>query len=169
MSRCAGMALYETENKRDHEFSVELLASLIYTNAKILSMIGDSDAQLTNSEYYYGIDNDQIEGLKWLKKSAENGNPKGQFELCKNYICGYGGVPKAQIIDLSWCIKSANQGYVIAQAFLGEKYKISGNHEEASRWLNAAKSGISQGAKFGMKDGAMELGILEAQMWEKCN
>ncbi|WP_172920060.1 tetratricopeptide repeat protein, partial [Capnocytophaga canis] len=54
------------------------------------------------------------EAVKWYRKSAEQGNALGQYNLGVMYDYGY-GVPKDEAEAVKWYQKSARQGNEDAQ------------------------------------------------------
>jgi TPR repeat protein len=85
-----------------------------------------------------------------LKKKAEQGDSKAQFEIGEMYFKGYGEKSdkiKENVEEaLKWYMKSAEQGYIDAQIKLGDMYHygegIDGDDEEAFKWyMKAAEQG----------------------------
>ncbi|HEX5360342.1 MAG TPA: hypothetical protein VFW49_04530 [Fluviicoccus sp.] len=74
--------------------------------------------------YFKGINNvpkDHVEALKWFHKSAQLGDPSGQFNLGMMYANGY-GIGKNQTEAARWFKLSADQGKANAQLNLGLMY-----------------------------------------------
>ncbi|HEX5277231.1 MAG TPA: hypothetical protein VFW42_06145 [Fluviicoccus sp.] len=74
--------------------------------------------------YFKGINNvpkDHVEALKWFHKSAQLGDPSGQFNLGMMYANGY-GISKNQTEAARWFKLSADQGKANAQLNLGLMY-----------------------------------------------
>jgi TPR repeat protein len=61
--------------------------------------------------YYYGdgVPKDYKESVKWLRKSAEQGDAGAQFSLAGMYYKGQ-GVSKNYKEATKWCKKAAEQG-----------------------------------------------------------
>ncbi|RZU47372.1 Sel1 repeat-containing protein [Fluviicoccus keumensis] len=91
--------------------------------------------------YFKGINNvpqDYTEALKWFHKSAQLGDPSGQFNLGMMYANGY-GIGKNQAEAARWFKLSADQGKANAQLNLGMMYLagrgVAQNTEEGMRLL----------------------------------
>jgi TPR repeat protein len=93
---------------------------------------------LYQSEYY-----DQA--ADYSRKSAEQGNPVGQFDLGRMYAEGK-GVKKDLGKSREWIVKSAEQGYASAINVMAEAYMHAGlgltakdaNSEQTLHWLKLA-------------------------------
>lgn len=95
---------------------------------------------------------DYVSALKWLRKSAEQGNAKAQYNLAAMMMHGV-GVPKdeAEASKLIW--ESARQGYANAQAVLGKAYLdgklgLLKDQAEAVKWLKSASQNGCAGAQL---------------------
>ena len=80
---------------------------------------GDAEAQFALSTYYYvgdrftnGATQDYKEAVKWLTKSAEQGNAYAQMMLGACYMEG-NGITKNEKEAVKWFTKSAEQGNVL--------------------------------------------------------
>ena len=82
---------------------------------------GDANAQfiLGNCyEYGEGVAKDEVEAVKWYRKSAEQGDAMAQVSLGFCYDSGT-GVAKDEVEAVKWYRLAAEQGDVIAQLSLG--------------------------------------------------
>src|SRR5216683_2602785 len=91
---------------------------------------------------------DEAEGVKWLRKSADQGNAAGEFWLGATYDSG-AGVAKDTAEALRWYRKAGDQGYAAAQYNLGQAYNLGNGVEkdraEAARWWQkAAEQGLAK-------------------------
>jgi TPR repeat protein len=95
----------------------------------------DEDPYDTGEKYY--AEKNYGEAVKWYRKSAEQGNPKGQHDLGWMYKNGY-GVEQNYTEAVKWYRKSAEQGHASAQNGLGYMYQygygITRDYEEALKW-----------------------------------
>jgi hypothetical protein len=95
-----------------------------------------------------GVPKDETEGVKWLRKSADQGNAAGEFWLGASYYSGT-GVTKDTGEALRWYRKAGDQGYAAAQYNLGQAYNLGNGVEkdtaEAARWWQkAAEQGLAK-------------------------
>jgi TPR repeat protein len=67
------------------------------------------------------VPQDLAEALRWYRKAAEQGNPKGQNALGLLYERG-DGVSQDLTLALFWFRKAVDQGYAKAQYNLGNMY-----------------------------------------------
>ena len=84
---------------------------------------GDASAQqFLGMLYSHGskkhlLKQDGVEGAKWIRKAAEQGDADAQCDLAGAYRVGR-GVPKDYVEALSWYRKAAEQGDSRAQEYL---------------------------------------------------
>ena len=108
---------------------------------------GDPNAQRELGDWYVSS-GDRVEGVRWYRKAAEQGNADAQFTLGLSYNSGL-GVPQNYTEFVRWYRKAAKQGYVKAQFNLGVSYAngegVPQSYAEAYVWLSlaAAKEGTS--------------------------
>jgi uncharacterized protein len=99
-------------------------------NAKVLlgkANAGDAAAQAEVGDMFAigrGVDRDNHEAVKWFTKSAEQGNPKGEYYLGAMYELGRGGLTKDAPAAIKWYEAAAKQGYVDAQFDLARIYDM---------------------------------------------
>lgn len=108
-------------------------------SAEEMNKIGDGNYE----KGYYS------EAVKWYRKSAEQGNASGQYNLGCMYEFGY-GVSQDYSEAVKWYLKSAEQGNATAQIHLGRTYDwgigVSKDYSEAVKWYRKA---AEQGNKLG--------------------
>ena len=115
-------------------------------------------------DYYMGqngVAQNWETAVKYLKKSAEQGNSDAQFLLGFCYYQGH-GVNKDYFAAVSWFQKSAEQGHAGAQALLGTCY-LEG--KGVGQDLYAAANYIRKSASQGYADAQLLLG----RMYENGN
>ena len=81
---------------------------------------GDAEAQWELGMHYiegYGVPHNEVEGVKWLRRSAGQGNSMGQFTLGLAYFNGT-GVRKNRTEAINWFRRAAEQGLEDAIEFL---------------------------------------------------
>ncbi|MGA9826014.1 MAG: tetratricopeptide repeat protein [Methylocystis sp.] len=120
-----------------------------YTTAiRLLLPLGEksgADAMLLLSHMYgsgKGVKEDANESWKWLKLSAENGNPSAQLSVGWAYQSGGISGPKNVIEAAKWLQLAADQGEPYAQEALGKLYYdgngVPKDYVIAYKWLNLA-------------------------------
>ena len=121
--------------------------------------------------YGNGVAKDETEAVKWLRKSAEQNNPGGEFWLGAAYSAGL-GVAKDEAEAVRWYTKAAEQGFVPAQYNVGQAYYLGNgvakNTADAARWWQkAAEQGFAK-AQYNLGyhsgDGAKKDDV-EAYFW----
>lgn len=78
---------------------------------------------------------------QWLAR-AEAGDPEAQFRVALNFQMGF-RAEKNPEESLKWALRSAEQGFLAALIFLGQKFALGiggadKNFEEAFKWLSKA-------------------------------
>ena len=100
-------------------------------------------------EYGQGVEKDYTKAVEWYTKSAEQGDPVGQWRL--GYCYAYGqGVEKDYTKAVEWYTKSAEQGNSIGQWRLGNCYilghGVEKDYTKAVEWYTkSAEQGNSYG------------------------
>ena len=124
----------------------------IRKNAKdnILELANEEDvfAQASAAWGYregYGTAVDHVEAVKWVRKAAEQGFARAQYDLGLMYEFGT-GVERSNEKAAEWYLKAAEQGYARAQFWLGEMYYygtgVEQSYEKAAGWyLKVAERG----------------------------
>jgi len=88
-----------------------------------------------------GFSSGQSDDLATLRRKAEAGDPKAQFELASAYSQGT-GVAKDTAQGIEWLKKSALKGYPSAQVVLGYMYhkgiEMEKDPSEAAKWYKKA-------------------------------
>ena len=87
------------------------------------------------------VSKDEVEGVKWCRKAAEQDYAEAQYTLGGCYFDGK-GVAKDEAEAVKWYRKAAEQNYVEAQLCLGWCYKqgqgVAKDLVEAYRWTSLA-------------------------------
>ena len=133
---------------------------------KILELANEEDvfAQASAAWGYregYGTAVDHVEAVKWVRKAAEQGFARAQYDLGLMYQFGR-GVERSYEKAVEWYLKAAEQGYADAQWNLGVMYENEQSYEKAAGWyLKAAEQGdaIAQyhlGGMYELGDGVEE-------------
>eukprot|EP01051_Picozoa_sp_SAG22_P003164 SAG22_NODE_151_length_17414_cov_7.812128_11_plen_581_part_00 len=94
-----------------------------------------------------GVEKDEVEGVKWYRKAAEQGHSLAQNNLGVCYRKGR-GVEQDKAEAVKWYRKAAEQGHSTAQTDLGTCYfngtGVEKDYAEAVKWLRkAAEQGES--------------------------
>lgn len=110
------------------------------------AILGLREAQ-TELAYSYTLDDETglpekfEEGLYWMQKAAQPGNPKAYFGLARIYDVGL-GVPSDPEKAFGYYRAAAEMGYVDAQALVGHAYRVARgvpvDLERSFRWFYAA-------------------------------
>lgn len=112
---------------------------------------GDVFAQASAAWGYregYGTAVDHVEAVKWVRKAAEQGFARAQYDLGDMYYYGR-GVEQSYEKAAEWYQKAAEQGLARAQYKLGDMYDIGigveKSYEKAAEWfLKAAEQGFAR-------------------------
>jgi len=106
-----------------------------------------------------GVQQDDREAVKWLRKAAEQGNANGQYSLGYMYEQGR-GVERDDGAAVKWYRKAAEQGNAVGQSNLGMMYAdgrgIAQSDNEAVIWYSKA-------AWQGNASGQFNLGFMYAK------
>ena len=95
----------------------------------------------------YGTAVDHVEAVKWVRKAAEQGFARAQYDLGLMYEFGT-GVERSNEKAAEWYLKAAEQGYADAQYNLGDMYRdgrgVEESFEKAAEWVQkAADQGLA--------------------------
>ena len=95
----------------------------------------------------YGTAVDHVEAVKWVRKAAEQGFARAQYDLGLMYEFGH-GVERSYEKAVEWYLKAAEQGAASAQGLLGEMYYYGRGVEQsdvkAAEWvLKVAEQGLA--------------------------
>ena len=120
-----------------------------FKSLKALAEKGDARAQYTLGRKYdlaQEVPEDDVEAVKWYRKSAEQGYAKAQRNLGLMYYAGE-GVPQDDNEAMNWFRKSAEQGDADGQHSLGVMYSfgrgVPKDDKEAVKWYRkAAEQGV---------------------------
>ena len=88
-----------------------------------------------------GVAKDEVEGVKWYRKAAEQDQAFAQGNLGACYANGV-GVAKDEAEAVKWYRKAAERNYLLAQSYLGTCYAngigVAKDEVEAVRWFRRA-------------------------------
>ena len=103
----------------------------------------------------YGTAVDHVEAVKWVRKAAEQGFARAQYDLGLMYEFGT-GVERSNEKAAEWYLKAAEQGYARAQFWLGYMYEygtgVEQSYEKAAEWVQkAAEQGYAD-AQYNLGD-----------------
>ncbi|MFG6139168.1 tetratricopeptide repeat protein [Halomonas sp. B23F22_10] len=113
---------------------------------------GDTDAMLALYHIYRLMD-DSGEGVEWLEKAAEAGNPEAQTRLGMNIRGGQGWYfLESRRLEAAeeWFRKAAEQGYVPAMSDLAGVLEKQEKPEQAWEWTVKASEHGDVGERFGI-------------------
>ncbi|MCF6241196.1 MAG: sel1 repeat family protein [Bacteroidales bacterium] len=127
--------------------SFNLFAQNIFEETLALATNGNSEAQYSLAMQYYdgnGVEQNKLEAVKWLIKSAQKGFLKAQIKLAGMY---YGGdsIPQNYSKAFYWYHKAALKDDPIGIYMTGVSYNygngVKRNYKKAYKWLYKAVSG----------------------------
>ena len=131
-----------------------------HTKDNILELANEEDvfAQASAAWGYregYGTAVDHVEAVKWVRKAAEQGFARAQYDLGLMYEFGT-GVERSNEKAAEWYLKAAEQGYADAQYNLGYMYEygtgVEQSYEKAAEWVQkAAEQGYAD-AQYNLGD-----------------
>ena len=105
---------------------------------------GSASAQRTVGVFYalgLGVEQDFLEGLRWLRLAAQQGHPGAEYWLGNMYRRG-NGVPQNAVKAVEWYSLAARKGYDWAQYRLGRSYRygegIQQDFKQAVHWFRRA-------------------------------
>jgi TPR repeat protein len=116
---------------------------------------------------------DYVEAVKWLRKSAEQGNADAQASLGAIYLFGK-GVEQDYVEAVKWLRKSAEQGNADAQYNLGMAYDLGKGVEqdyvEAVKWYRRSAEQGDADAQYNLGEiylfgKGVEQDYVEAVKW----
>lgn len=117
---------------------------------RILELAKQGNAKIQNKlGYLYeignGLEQNDVEAVKWYKVAAEQGYAKAQYNLAKQYALGR-GVEQNDQEAMKWYLAAAQQGLANAMTNLGAMYAtgrgVKKNEAKAVEWYQkAAKEG----------------------------
>ncbi|PKY49241.1 HCP-like protein [Rhizophagus irregularis] len=142
----------------DHLESERIDSFLNVDLIKQKALMDDVEAQCVLGLMYLdgeGVKKDVQEALKWLVKSAENGNLDAQLLVGQLYIDGTGigiNIEKENVTAFDWFCMAAEQGDVNAQLLVGhmlyEGKSVTKNINEAFKWFEKAAKNNHVKAQF---------------------
>ena len=121
---------------------------------EIMARLGNAEAQYDLGACYYdgfGVERDKTEGVKWIRKAAEQENACAQRVLGVLYLEG-DVVEQDYVEGVKWIRKAAEQGDAVAQYSLSACYYcgmgVEKDYEEAAKWCRkAAEQGFEDAKK----------------------
>lgn len=130
---------------------IALIASLVLAAVSVGLFehfyISSEEQYQMGKKYFEQQDYD--EAIKWIRKAAERGNPKGLTGLGVMYEYGQ-GVPQDYAEAVKWYRKAAEQGDANGQNSLGDMYYnghgVKKSYTEAIKWFRKA---AEQGDAYG--------------------
>lgn len=132
------------EAKKQVEKAEAELASAEFRRTLRLAKAGIVESEFTAGHLLIngeGVDKDEKEGLKWVRKSAEGGYAHAQNYMGILYRRGL-IVNQNYSTALEWYSKAASQGYVIGEYNLGFMHEngfgVKQDYAEARRWYQRA-------------------------------
>ena len=103
----------------------------------------------------YGTAVDHVEAVKWVRKAAEQGFARAQYDLGLMYEFGT-GVERSNEKAAEWYLKAAEQGYADAQYNLGYMYEygtgVEQSYEKAAEWVQKAADQGYADAQYNLGD-----------------
>lgn len=136
------------------------------------AMLGDASSQTSLGAAYlygWGVDKNEVEAVKWLRKAAEQGQPLAQFDMGSVYQTGLGGVTKDAAQAFQWYRKSAELGNVFAQGNLASCYYtgfgVAKDDVQAYVWNEIADAKDTSGKTTQMRS-VVEKSLSSAQIAE---
>ena len=103
----------------------------------------------------YGTAVDHVEAVKWVRKAAEQGFARAQYDLGFMYEFGR-GVERSYEKAREWYLKAAEQGYADAQYNLGDRYEygtgVEQSYEKAAEWVQKAAEQGDAYAQYNLGD-----------------
>lgn len=99
------------------------------------------------------LENLTASDFKEMASKAQSGEPQAEYLLSLSYSC-CGPTPRDGDVAQHWMLKAAEQGYVPAQAGMGEMYLVNHirgpvpNYADADRWLRLAATQGDAEAQF---------------------
>ena len=122
---------------------------------------GDLDAQYSLGKRYIDrarTSQEVAEGVRLVRKAAEQGNPKAQTGLGILYLKG-SGVPRDYAAGLKWLHAAATRNFAVAQNELGVMYATG---RGMPRDLDAGILWCSKAAEQGSRIARKNLGLIQA-------
>jgi TPR repeat protein len=90
------------------------------------------------------------QAVEWLRKAADQGCARAQFELAQQYACGNGEPRSTAETPVALFTRSAKAGWMDARLALGERYRVGlgveANRAHAFFWYNLAATQESRAA-----------------------
>lgn len=130
-----------------------------------LAKQGDMHAQFfLHAMYMYGlgVPTDKPKAVRWLRKSAQEGDLAAQAILGMLYMAGQDGLSKDDAKAVPLLSKAAEGSMVMAQAMLGSLYlRGHGVHQDVTKGLALSRHAANQGSALAqvMLGGAYAAGL----------
>jgi TPR repeat protein len=117
-----------------------------------------------------GVPQDYVKSVEWLRKSADQGFVKAEYNLGCTYESGQ-GVSQNHAEAAKWFRKAAEHGYASAQKNLGAMYGkgqgVPQNSIEAYVWSSIAAISGDEGALNNRELAARELSTEDLEIAQK--
>jgi TPR repeat protein len=122
--------------------------------------LGFARSQFVLSQNYFNAKK-LIDGMKWLKLSANHGDHEAQFALYEAFEKGLWGVNKNRGTALEWLNRLAINGHAEAMSILGRRYELG---DGVSEDLQKAHDLYLTSAKLGNVSGALRLSFIHIRL-----
>ena len=122
--------------------------------------LGFARSQFVLSQNYFNAKK-LIDGMKWLKLSANHGDHEAQFALYEAFEKGLWGVNKNRGTALEWLNRLAINGHAEAMSILGRRYELG---DGVSEDLQKAHDLYLTSAKLGSVTGTLRLSFIHTIM-----
>lgn len=118
---------------------------------------GDLYAQKFLGDVYskgtYGAERNLQEACKWYLAAAKQGDAEAQYELAVRLNYMKDNITQEEFNEsMNWMIKSADNGFPVAQAIIGQFYKVAGKENLAFDYFYRAAKGNSPKGTLGLAD-----------------
>jgi TPR repeat protein len=148
----AALLMCQGERARAQSSDQDLAKQKVIANLKEMAAAGDVKSQVQIGLAYLtgdGVTKNDAEGVKWLRKAADQDNPVAERYLAEMYFKGR-GVPADTAEAAKWLRMAAEQGDAQSQHNLAVLYSqglgVPRNKKEAATWMRkSAEQGLAAG------------------------
>jgi TPR repeat protein len=152
ISLAAALLLCPGERAQAQSSDQDLAKQKVIATLKEMAAAGDMKSQVQIGLAYLtgdGVAKDDAEGVKWLRKAADQDNPVAERYLAEMYFKGR-GVPADNTEAAKWLRMAAEQGDAQSQYNLAVLYTqglgVPRNKKEAATWMRkSAEQGLAAG------------------------